>query len=159
MCKKNKIKLLISSVALMLGTSAYGATNQSTPNVKTSVASSCSVDTGAELHFGAYEQLNDSTASMTVDVTCNGQIAWTIHSPQTLVTRRMTTDGLQAPAASAGLGYSLTVAGVSFPITAAEGSANGSGSGQSAAIDGTILAGQNVDPGDYWQSIPLTITF
>lgn len=156
---KNKLKLLISSVGLMLGTSAYSATNQSTLNVKTAVASSCSVNTGAELDFGAYEQLNDSNASMTVDVTCNGAIAWTIHSPQTIATRRLTTDGLQAPAATAGLGYSLTVGGVAFPITAAAGSANGNGSGQSEAIDGTILAGQNVDPGDYWQSIPLTITF
>jgi spore coat protein U-like protein len=156
---KNKITLLVSSIGLMFGANAYGGTTQSTLNVKTAVAASCSINTGAELNFGAYEQLNESTASLQIGVTCNDAIDWTIHSPQTIVTRRLTIEGTQAPAATDGLGYALSVGGTAFPITAAAGSATGSGSSASTTIDGVIAAGQNVDPGDYYQAIPLTITF
>ena len=154
--KKYFLMLVLSSLAFI--STAQAQSDTGVLEVTATVNNSCSIDTLARIDFGVYDpaSISTSTTGSSLNVTCNGpDVAWRIHSTQSVATRLMTRVG-----GTETISYTLTdSADTAFPITdVAAGQARGIGTG-TGIIKGSIAAGQNVIPGTYSQQIQLTIMF
>ena len=152
--KKTFLLLALSGLI----STAHGQSDTGVLEVTATVNNSCSIDALARIDFGVYDpdSVSTSTTGSSLNVTCNGpDVAWRIHSTQSVATRLMTRVG-----GTETISYTLTdSADTAFPITdVAAGQARGIGTG-TGIIKGSIAAGQNVIPGTYSQQIQLTIMF
>ena len=155
--KKYLLMLGLCNLVALIST-AHAQSDTGVLEVNTTVGNSCSIDAMATIDFGVYDpaSISTSTTGSSLNVTCNGpDVAWRIHSTQSVATRLMTRVG-----GTETINYTLTdSADTAFPITdVAAGQARGIGTG-SGIIKGSVAAGQNVIPGTYSQQIQLTIMF
>jgi spore coat protein U-like protein len=152
--KKSFLLLALSGLI----STAHAQSDTGVLEVTATVNNSCSINAMARIDFGVYdpEAISTSTTGSSLNVTCNGpDVAWRIHSTQSVATRLMTRVG-----GTETISYTLTdSADTAFPITdVAAGQARGIGT-DTGIIKGSIAAGQNVIPGTYSQQIQLTIMF
>ena len=155
---KNTLFLLVVSGFLAFISTADAQSDTGVLEVTATVNNSCSINAMARIDFGVYDpdSISTSTTGSSLNVTCNGpDVAWRIHSTQSVVTRLMVRDtGTET------LSYTLTDStDTALAVTdVAAGQERGIGTG-TGIIKGAIAAGQNVIPGTYSQQIQLTIMF